>query len=84
MRRVPSCAAARVRRCSSDWKLIPAPATRALLRARVEPAQVGRVNGRLFLVNASLGLYPQLLEGKVSPQEYAQTCQMRAEMVLSE
>ena len=29
-------------------------------------------------------LYPQLLEGKVSPQEYAQTCQMRAEMVLSE
>ena len=29
-------------------------------------------------------LYPQLLEGKVLPQEYAQTCQMRAEMVLSE
>lgn len=29
-------------------------------------------------------LYPQLLEGKMSPQEYAQTCQMRAEMVLSE
>ena len=38
--------------------------TRALLRARVEPAQVGRVNGRLFLVNASLGLYPQLLEDR--------------------
>ena len=29
-------------------------------------------------------LYPQLLEGKLSPGEYAQTCQMRAEMVLSE
>jgi diacylglycerol kinase family enzyme len=38
--------------------------TRALLRARVEPVQVGRVNGRLFLVNASLGLYPQLLEDR--------------------
>jgi diacylglycerol kinase family enzyme len=38
--------------------------TRALLRARVEPVQVGRVNGRLFLVNASLGLYPQLLQDR--------------------
>lgn len=38
--------------------------TRALLRARVEPVQVGRVNGRLFLVNASVGLYPQLLEDR--------------------
>ncbi len=38
--------------------------TRALLRARMEPVQVGRVNGRLFLVNASLGLYPQLLEDR--------------------
>lgn len=38
--------------------------TRALLRAQVAPAQVGRVNGRIFLVNASLGLYPQLLEDR--------------------
>jgi diacylglycerol kinase family enzyme len=38
--------------------------TRALLRARVEPVQVGRVNDHLFLVNASLGLYPQLLEDR--------------------
>ncbi len=38
--------------------------TRALLRASVEPVQVGRVNGRVFLVNASLGLYPQLLEDR--------------------
>ncbi len=28
------------------------------------PVQVGQVNGRLFLVNASLGLYPQLLEDR--------------------
>jgi len=37
---------------------------RALLRAQAAPVQVGRVNGRLFLVNASLGLYPQLLEDR--------------------
>jgi diacylglycerol kinase family enzyme len=36
-------------------------ATRALLRARPEPVQVGLVNERLFLVNASVGLYPKLL-----------------------
>ena len=39
-------------------------ATRALLRAQVEPVQVGLVNERVFLVNASLGLYPQLLEDR--------------------
>ena len=39
-----------------------ANATRALLSARVQPIQVGMVNGRVFLVNASLGLYPELLE----------------------
>lgn len=39
-------------------------ATRLLLAARAEPVQVGFVNGRLFLVNASLGLYPQLLEDR--------------------
>lgn len=39
-------------------------ATRALLRARVQPVQVGLVNDRVFLVNASLGLYPQLLEDR--------------------
>lgn len=36
-------------------------AARALLRARPQPVQVGTINGRVFLVNASLGLYPQLL-----------------------
>ncbi|WBY02281.1 diacylglycerol kinase family protein [Ramlibacter tataouinensis] len=39
-------------------------AAHALLRARTEPVQVGEVNGRLFLVNASLGLYPQLLQDR--------------------
>lgn len=36
----------------------------ALLRARVAPVQVGRVNGHLFLVNASLGLYPEILQDR--------------------
>lgn len=39
-------------------------AAHALLRASVRPVQVGKVNGQLFLVNASLGLYPQLLEDR--------------------
>lgn len=39
-------------------------ATQALLQSRIEPVQVGRVNERIFLVNASLGLYPQLLEDR--------------------
>ncbi len=41
-----------------------AEATRALLTAHAVPVQVGRVNGRVFLVNASLGLYPTLLEDR--------------------
>ena len=36
----------------------------ALLGASVSPVTVGQVNGRVFLVNASLGLYPQLLEDR--------------------
>ena len=42
----------------------PIEATRALLTATVEPVQVGLVNGRAFIVNASVGLYPQLLEDR--------------------
>jgi diacylglycerol kinase family enzyme len=34
----------------------------ALLRARVRHVQIGMVNERTFLVNASVGLYPRLLE----------------------
>lgn len=37
-------------------------AVQALLGAKVEPVQVGLVNERVFLVNASIGLYPKLLE----------------------
>jgi diacylglycerol kinase family enzyme len=38
-----------------------AEATRMLLHAQPEPVQVGWVNQRTFLVNASVGLYPKLL-----------------------
>lgn len=38
----------------------------ALARGQPTPVQVGEVNGRLFLVNASVGLYPQLLEDRES------------------
>jgi len=44
---------------------IPAGTTEALavlLAGHRQPAQVGLVGERVFLVNASLGLYPQLLE----------------------
>jgi diacylglycerol kinase family enzyme len=39
-------------------------AARMLLRARPRSVPVGEVNGRLFLVNASVGLYPQLLQDR--------------------
>jgi diacylglycerol kinase family enzyme len=39
-------------------------ATRTLLTAKVHPVQVGLVNDRVFLVNASVGLYPELLEDR--------------------
>jgi diacylglycerol kinase family enzyme len=42
----------------------PEAAARALLRARPVPIRVGRVGGRVFLVNASVGLYPDLLEDR--------------------
>jgi diacylglycerol kinase family enzyme len=35
-----------------------------LLRAQPQPVAVGLVNGRIFLVNASLGFYPRLLEDR--------------------
>jgi diacylglycerol kinase family enzyme len=44
-------------------------AVASLLDARIEPVQVGLLEGRPFLVNASLGLYPQLLEDR---EEYKQ------------
>jgi diacylglycerol kinase family enzyme len=41
-----------------------AEATSALLTARLKPVQVGMVNDRAFLVNASVGLYPELLQDR--------------------
>jgi diacylglycerol kinase family enzyme len=41
-----------------------AAAVRLLLTARAHPVQVGLVNDKLFLVNASVGLYPQLLQDR--------------------
>ncbi|MGE0859734.1 MAG: diacylglycerol kinase family protein [Gammaproteobacteria bacterium] len=49
------------------WHGIPLEieaATQALLAAELRPVQVGFVNDRIFLVNASVGLYPQLLEDR--------------------
>jgi diacylglycerol kinase family enzyme len=46
--------------------LDPAEATRALLNARIRPIQVGAVNEHIFLVSASLGLHPHLLEERES------------------
>lgn len=46
-----------------------AEAARGLLTARVQPVQVGLVNDRVFLVNASLGLYPQLLKDREEQKE---------------
>ncbi len=42
----------------------PAAAARLLLAARPVPVQVGAVNERVFLVNASLGVYPELLRDR--------------------
>jgi diacylglycerol kinase family enzyme len=39
-------------------------AARALLNARIKPVQVGLINDRAFIVNASMGLYPQLLQDR--------------------
>lgn len=41
-----------------------ADSTRALLDASVQPVQVGLLNDRVFLINASLGLYPKILEDR--------------------
>ena len=42
----------------------PEAATQALLGDQAHPVQAGLVNDRLILVNASLGLYPKLLEDR--------------------
>ena len=42
----------------------PEAAAHALLRASASPVQVGVLNGQVFHLNASLGLYPQLLQDR--------------------
>lgn len=42
----------------------PLAAARMLLEARPLPVQVAAINDRLFLVNASLGIYPELLQDR--------------------
>jgi diacylglycerol kinase family enzyme len=44
-------------------------AAQALVEPRLKPIQVGVVNDRIFLVNASLGLYPQLLQDREGYKE---------------
>jgi len=49
-------------------------ATRCLLNSEIKPTQVGLLNGRPFLVNASFGLYPKLLEDReVFKQRYGRS-----------
>ena len=42
----------------------PAAAARLLLDAQPLPVQVAAINDRVFLVNASLGIYPELLQDR--------------------
>ena len=42
----------------------PAAAVRHVLDAHPQPVQVGGINDRVFLVNASLGVYPELLQDR--------------------
>ncbi|WP_374501024.1 diacylglycerol kinase family protein [Zoogloea sp.] len=42
----------------------PLAAVHSVLQGELRPIQVGQVNGHIFLVNASFGLYPQLLEDR--------------------
>lgn len=51
---------ARTHGISSD----PAEATHMLCMSEPVPVQVAAINDRIFLVNASLGLYPELLEDR--------------------
>jgi diacylglycerol kinase family enzyme len=42
----------------------PGAAARMLMQAEPRPVQVAAINERLFLVNASLGIYPELLQDR--------------------
>ena len=43
----------------------------ALDQAWLRPVQLGLVNGQPFLVNASLGVYPELLQDRATPMSLA-------------
>lgn len=54
--------------------LEPAGAAALLAQGTQRPVQVGLVNGRVFLVNASLGFYPRLLEDREAfKRQYGRT-----------
>ncbi|HEX2198318.1 MAG TPA: diacylglycerol kinase family protein [Burkholderiales bacterium] len=54
--------------------LEPAQAAAVLVHGSEHPVQVGLVNGHVFLVNASLGFYPRLLEDREAfKQQYGRT-----------
>jgi diacylglycerol kinase family enzyme len=54
-----------------------AQAVRVLLECQPHPVPVGLVNGQVFLVNASLGLYPELLEEREAyKQRYGRSRQV--------
>ncbi|KEO52736.1 diacylglycerol/lipid kinase family protein [Thioclava pacifica] len=42
----------------------PVEAARAIREGEAHPIRVGRVNGQVFLNNASLGIYPEILEAR--------------------
>ncbi len=42
----------------------PNAAARLVLQAQPQPVQVAAINDRIFLVNASLGIYPELLQDR--------------------
>src|SRR5690606_12492698 len=48
------------------------------LRAAAEPAQVGLLNNRLFVVNASNGLYPRLFENPETDKKKDGRCRLLA------
>ncbi len=58
----------------NDIPLEPAAAARRLAEGAERPVKIGLVNGRVFLVNASFGLYPMLLEEREAfKQQYGRT-----------
>ncbi len=42
----------------------PADAIRSIIDGTIRPVQAGMVNGKVFFINASVGLYPRLLEDR--------------------